>query len=123
MDKTVFIDYLEPGGRYRSQRYTCVPGGKGTNVSRAINTLGGATRAFIIAGGHTGRHVRDMIENDDGVECVAFECRDATRTITTVLEATPHRQTAFFEPGPQLSEMKKTPCLSRQRPPSAARRS
>lgn len=107
VDKTVFIEHLEPGGRYRSQRYTCIPGGKGTNVSRAVKILGGATRAFVIVGGHTGRHVVDMIQHDDGVDCVPFWCAQPTRTITTVLEATPHRQTAFFEPGPSLSDDEK----------------
>lgn len=105
VDKTVFIEHLEPGGRFRSKRYTCVPGGKGTNVSRALKTLGAETRAMVLVGGHTGRHVVEMIAEQDGVACAPFWCREATRTITTVLEATPHRQTAFFEPGPQLSEV------------------
>lgn len=104
VDKTVYIDHLEPGGRYRSRRYDCIPGGKGINVSRAVMALGGITRAFLIAGGHPGRHVVEMIRNDDGVACDVFECVEPTRTITTVLEADPHRQTAFFEPGPELGD-------------------
>lgn len=115
VDKTVFIEHLEPGGRYRSQRYTCIPGGKGTNVSRAVKILGGETRAFVIAGGHTGRHVVDMIVHEDGVDCVPFWCAQPTRTITTVLEATPHRQTAFFEPGPTLSDAEKQQLLDAAR--------
>jgi len=104
VDKTVFIDHLEPGGRYRASRYACIPGGKGTNVSRAVKALGGETRALVLVGGHPGRHVVDMITHDDGVACVPFWCDASTRTITTVLESTPHRQTAFFEPGPTLRD-------------------
>lgn len=102
VDKTVYIEHLEPGGRFRAPRYDCIPGGKGTNVSRAVKALGGETRAMVVVGGHTGRHVVEMITQDDGVACVPFWCGASTRTITTVLEATPHRQTAFFEPGPAL---------------------
>lgn len=103
VDKTVYIDHLEPGGRFRASRCTCITGGKGCNVSRAAQALGAATRALVLVGGHPGRHVVDMIAHDDGVDCVPCWCEAPTRTITTVLESEPHRQTAFFEPGPSLS--------------------
>lgn len=104
VDKTVFIDRLEPGAKIRSQKYTCIPGGKGTNVSRAVKALGRETEAMVIVGGHTGRHVVDMIEQQDGVTCIPLWVEGMTRTITTVLEEPLHRQTAFFEPGPRVSE-------------------
>lgn len=100
VDKTVFIESLVPGGRFRSDRCACVPGGKGSNVSRAVRALGGATKALVIVGGPAGRHVVDMIGGDDGVDCVPVWVAGMTRTITTVLESAVHRQTAFFEPGP-----------------------
>ncbi len=99
VDKTVFIDRLEPGGRFRSNKCTFVPGGKGSNVSRAAKALGADTAAMVIVGGHTGHHVVEMIEKDDGVRCVPVWVAGITRTITTVLESEVHRQTAFFEPG------------------------
>ncbi len=104
VDKTVFIDRLEPGAKIRSRKYTCIPGGKGTNVSRAVKTLGRDTEAMVVVGGHTGRHVVDMIEQQDGVTCIPLWVAGMTRTITTVLEEPLHRQTAFFEPGPGISE-------------------
>lgn len=107
VDKTVFIDTLTPGAKIRSQRCTCIPGGKGTNVSRAVKALGGDTAAMVIVGGHAGRHAVEMIETQDGVRCIPVWVRDMTRTITTVLEETIHRQTAFFEPGPILSAEEK----------------
>jgi tagatose 6-phosphate kinase len=103
VDKTVFIDTLEVGAFMRSSRYTCIPGGKGTNVSRAVHAMGRPTRAFVVVGGHTGAHVVDMIEHDDRVECVPCWVQSPTRTITTVLEEAVHRQTAFFEPGSQVT--------------------
>jgi len=103
VDKTVFIDELRVGSFMRSPRCTCIPGGKGTNVSRAVKNLGRDTRALVIVGGHPGAHVVDMIERQDGVECVPVWVGDQTRTITTVLEEKIHRQTAFFEPGPRVT--------------------
>ena len=99
VDKTVFIARLEPGGRFRSPKCTHIPGGKGTNVSRAVKALGGDTAALVIVGGHTGRHVVEMIERQDGVRCVPVWVDGMTRVITTVLETDVHRQTALFDPG------------------------
>ncbi len=104
VDKTVFIDTLNIGTFMRSQKCTCIPGGKGTNVSRAVKALGGPTKAFVVVGGHPGAHVVDMITNDDGVECIPVWVASQTRTITTVLEESIHRQTAFFEPGSRVTE-------------------
>jgi tagatose 6-phosphate kinase len=103
VDKTVFIDELRVGTFMRASRCTCIPGGKGANVSRAIKNLGRATRALVVVGGHPGAHVVEMIEQQDGVECLPVWVADRTRTITTVLEEKGHRQTAFFEPGPRVT--------------------
>jgi 1-phosphofructokinase family hexose kinase len=104
VDKTVFIDTLKVGTFMRSQRCTCIPGGKGTNVSRAVKALGRKTRAMVVVGGHPGAHVVEMIEHQDGVECAPAWVESQTRTITTVLEEPIHRQTAFFEPGSRVTE-------------------
>jgi 1-phosphofructokinase family hexose kinase len=103
VDKTVFIDSLKPGAFIRSQKCTCIPGGKGTNVSRAVKALGRRTRAMVIVGSHPGAHVVEMIERQDGVECIPVRVASPTRTITTVLEEPIHRQTAFFEPGSRVT--------------------
>lgn len=104
VDKTVFIDEIKVGTFMRSQKCTCTPGGKGTNVSRAVHALGRATRAMVIVGGHPGAHVVDMIREQDGVDCIPVWVASPTRTITTVLEAPIHRQTAFFEPGSRVTD-------------------
>jgi tagatose 6-phosphate kinase len=99
VDKTVCLDTLKVGTFMRASRVGCVPGGKGNNVARAAHALGRPVRALVVVGGHTGAHVVDMITKDDGVECVPVWVASPTRTITTVLEESLHRQTAFFEPG------------------------
>lgn len=104
VDKTVFIDELRIGTFIRSQKCTCIPGGKGTNVSRAVKLMGRETKAMVVVGGHPGRHVAEMIERQDSIECAPAWVDSQTRTITTVLEEPIHRQTAFFEPGSRVTE-------------------
>ncbi len=104
VDKTVFVDHLTPGEFIRSEKCTCIPGGKGTNVSRAVKALGCDTKAVLVVGGHPGAHVVDMVRNQDRVECVPAWVASQTRTITTVLEQPIHRQTAFFEPGSRVTQ-------------------
>lgn len=104
VDKTVFIDELRIGAFMRSDKCTCIPGGKGTNVARAVKALGHASTALVVVGGHPGHHVVDMINEQDGVPCVPVWVASQTRTITTVLEEPIHRQTAFFEPGSRVTE-------------------
>jgi len=48
--------------------------------------------------------VVDMIQHQDGVDCTPVWVEAPTRTITTVLENRTHRQTAFFEPGPTVTD-------------------
>ena len=104
VDKTVFVDELKVGTFMRSRKCTCIPGGKGTNVSRAVKALGRPTKAMVIVGGHPGAHVVEMIREQDGVDCVPVWVASQTRTITTVLEEPIHRQTAFFEPGSRVTD-------------------
>ena len=103
IDKTVFIDELRVGTFMRAPRYTVIPGGKGTNVARAVRLMGRPATAMVIVGGHTGAHVVDLIRNQDRMDCVPVEVASPTRTITTVLEEPIRRQTAFFEPGSQVT--------------------
>ncbi len=103
VDKTVFIDELKVGAFIRAPRYSCVPGGKGNNVARAVHTLGRPVKSLVVVGGHTGAHVIDMIREQDGVDVVPVWVKSPTRTITTVLEEPVHRQTAFFEPGSRVT--------------------
>ncbi|MCK5862291.1 MAG: 1-phosphofructokinase family hexose kinase [Candidatus Hydrogenedentes bacterium] len=104
VDKTIFIDTLLPGDKIRAYRCSCIAGGKGCNVSRAINAMGGETIAVPFVGGHTGKHVVEMLETMDRLQCSPVEITEMTRTITTVLEESRHRQTALFEPGPSISQ-------------------
>ncbi len=103
IDKTVFIPEFKPGDRVRAVKYTQISGGKGNNVARVLVTLGFPAGALLWVGGYTGKQVVQMLRENDKVRCFPVWTDMPTRTITTVLEEKSGRQTAFFEPGPQIS--------------------
>ena len=51
VDKTVFIDGLKAGTFIHANDCSCVPGGKGNNVARAVKTMGRAAKATISSSG------------------------------------------------------------------------
>jgi tagatose 6-phosphate kinase len=103
VDKSIFVEEIQLGEKHRPVRYACVPGGKGTNVARAVSAMGYAARPMVIVGGHTGVHVVEMIQQQDKLTPVPVWVKSPTRTITTILEEGPHRQTPFFEPGSEVT--------------------
>jgi tagatose 6-phosphate kinase len=104
VDKTLEVDTLRPGQKHRQVKVGVVAGGKGNNVARCVRTLGKPAASLLIVGGHSGRHVVDMLEHDDDVRTVPYWTEQPTRTITTVLETASGQQSAFFEPGPNLAD-------------------
>lgn len=107
VDKTIYVATFRNGERIRAQRCGCVAGGKGCNVSRVVKTLGGQSQALVVVAGTTGQHIVQMLEHDDGVKVIPVWVEGMSRTITTVLEEGPHRQTAFFEPGPTVTDLER----------------
>ena len=103
VDKTVFLDTMTVGKKNVCDRVTTIPGGKGNNVARAVKALGERSASVVLVGGAPGHHVVEMITQQDGLECHPVWIAENTRTITTVLEEGPHRQTPLFEPGPRVT--------------------
>ena len=104
VDKTIFVDHVKLGTIIRSTKATAIAGGKGTNVSRVVKALGRPTKALQIVGGHTGAHIEEMIRVQDVIETVSVWVSAPSREIVTVLDTSEHVQTAYMEPGPELTE-------------------
>lgn len=102
VDKTFEVDTLEAGKKHVALECSAIAGGKGVNVSRAAKLLGMETRAIVLVAGTTGEEVLRMI-GGDGVQSVPVWTNGLTRTITTVLERSVHRQTPLFEAGPGIT--------------------
>lgn len=100
LDLTTSVEKLEPGGKIRCAVPRYDPGGGGINVSRMIAELGGKSLAFIGLAGHTGRLMREMVENA-GIATEAFELRGETRITLQVVDRSSDDQYRFVLPGPQ----------------------
>ncbi|OUM94766.1 MAG: hypothetical protein BAA04_11520 [Firmicutes bacterium ZCTH02-B6] len=61
LDKTYSVPGFAVGRDVAAAHVECSPGGKGLNVASFARALGAEVLATGILGGHTGRHVRDLI--------------------------------------------------------------
>jgi len=64
LDRTLVVPDFEVGNISRIKKAIAVPGGKGLNVLRAVRILGGQSVAMGLLGGHTGRMIAEMVEDD-----------------------------------------------------------
>jgi len=83
LDETVYIDSFLFNGVVRAQRKISQAGGKGFNVSRALNLLGSHNIAIGLLGGDTGKRILKEL-NSEGVENSIFWIEGETRTNTVI---------------------------------------
>jgi 1-phosphofructokinase len=104
MDKTAELDCLVRGGLNRSKRTLYDAGGKGINVSKTIQALGGKSVAAGFLGGRTGQKIADMLKKEEISQDFVWVDGE-TRTNTKIAEAD-GRVTELNEPGPWIAEEK-----------------
>ncbi len=102
IDKTVLIGKLRVGEIIRADKVRKIAGGKGVNVARVVRNLGESVLALVMVGGRTGEEIMDLIERD-GIPARGVRIADSSRTVTTVLDTGLHAQTAYVEPGHQVT--------------------
>ena len=78
------------------------PGGKGINVSKVIDRLGGRSRAIALLGGSVGQKIAGMLD-DAGIDVWAFEANGETRTNLKVVDDELDTHTDINEPGPEAT--------------------
>lgn len=101
IDRTIILPRLVLGGVHRAQKIIVAAGGKGLNVARSIRTLGGEPLCMGFAGGHNGRLLADLAQND-GFRCAWTWLNAETRTCT-ILVSQPGDATVINEPGMPVS--------------------
>lgn len=111
VDKSTRAEHVVADEKIRCEPPRREPGGGGLNVSRAIDRLGGPTRALYTAGGHTGALLRSLLD-DEGVDHTPLEIEDWTRENMVVYERSTDRQFRFGMPGPALTETERAACLA-----------
>ena len=99
LDLATSVDEVRPGPKLRCAPPMTDPGGGGTNVSRAIRQLGGASRALVAAGGATGERLLSLLA-EAGIGTVALRAPGETRQSLAVIDRHSGGQYRFVLPGP-----------------------
>ena len=103
LDKTVEIPGLAVDSVNRITTMRTDPGGKGINVSKVIDKLGGKSVATGILGGDTGNAIRSALEAMGLTTSFRF-VEGETRTNLKVIDPVNHTNTDINEPGVTVSE-------------------
>jgi len=83
LDRTMVVPDFAIGHISRIGGAIAAPGGKGLNVARAVKILGGRPLAMGLLGGHTGRMVAALVD-EDGYEAEWTYFDGETRTCTII---------------------------------------
>jgi 1-phosphofructokinase len=102
IDKTVEVPKLLPGKLNRIGHVEYDAGGKGINVSKTIQALGGESIATGFLGGSSGQTILKVL-TENNIGCDFVEVQGETRTNTKVVEAD-KTLTELNEPGPVISK-------------------
>ncbi|MGN0298163.1 MAG: 1-phosphofructokinase [Lachnospiraceae bacterium] len=102
IDKTVDLEEMQLGELNRIQKVELDAGGKGINVSKTIQALGGQSIALGFAGGSTGMMLEDMLRSQD-IKTDFVKVQGNTRTNMKVVEQS-GRVTELNEAGPVVTE-------------------
>jgi 6-phosphofructokinase 2 len=100
LDRFLYTDALIEDDTVRVDRVKDYPAGKGVDVSRVINELGGHSVALAFLGGHTGKVIEEMLD-DEGVVYSTVRSEEETRT--NILVQTGSGQYRMSLPGPVIS--------------------
>jgi len=100
LDRFLYTDALIEDDTVRVDRVKDYPAGKGVDVSRVINELGGHSVAIAFLGGHTGKVIEEMLD-DEGVVYATVRSEEETRT--NILVQTGSGQYRMSLPGPVIS--------------------
>lgn len=110
IDKSSSVDRVVAEWKLRCDLPSYEPGGGGINVSRAIRNLGGNSLAWYIAGGFSGKLLRELLDRE-GLEHQGIPIQGMTRESLSVLEKSTGLQYRFNMPGPKLAKKEWETCL------------
>ncbi len=103
VDKSTTVAAIKPTSKLRCDDPVFEPGGGGINVSQVLAVLGGTSLCMYLAGGRTGKHLKDLVDaRHIRQEIVPIE--GWTRENFAVTDIAAHLQYRFGMPGPKVSE-------------------
>jgi 1-phosphofructokinase family hexose kinase len=101
IDQHITVGKLIPNDKITPESIRLEGGGKGFNVSRVIQELGGETKAFGFSGGHTGNFLKDLLDREK-IEHHLCRIDAETRTNIIIKDRANRTQTRINPPGPRL---------------------
>lgn len=103
LDITMVVPDFSPTLVHRSQQTVVAAGGKGVNVARAIQNLGGEPICGGFLGGHTGDRIVDLMHEED-LPHVWTYIKGETRTCCIVADTASGKATVINDYGPTVTE-------------------
>lgn len=101
IDKSTTVDGLKPHSKLRCTHPVYEAGGGGINVSRVLNELGAQSLCMYMAGGPTGSHLHELLDDLDIVQQV-IPTADRVRENLSVTDTANNQQYRFGMPGPTI---------------------
>ncbi|GMN11738.1 6-phosphofructokinase II [Croceitalea sp. MTPC9] len=103
VDKSASVAGIKPDSKLRCSTPIFEAGGGGINVSKVLGELGGKSLCIYLAGGPTGRHLKDILV-DLGILQQIIPVAGWVRENLAVTDTTNNQQYRFGMPGPSISE-------------------
>ena len=103
LDRTISVYGLNVGESNRWTSLRHYAGGKGIDVSRVVHEMGGQTMAYGFIGGHEGRNVEILLD-EEGVPFSFTPVTPDTRVNFIISDTRAHQQTIINSPGPHISK-------------------
>ncbi|WP_207492297.1 1-phosphofructokinase family hexose kinase [Aridibaculum aurantiacum] len=110
IDKSTTVKSIAPDKKLRCSAAKYEPGGGGVNVSRALLRLDVPSTAIYLAGGHSGKFYRDLLD-EEGVQSAVVEIAGRTRENMIVVDESSNLQYRYGFPGPEIQESEWQQCL------------
>ncbi len=103
IDRSLVVPNYGRGGVFRPTQTVIAAGGKGINVARAVRVLGGDSLCMGFVGGHTGRHLLDLLAAEAlPADFTVLESGE-TRVCTILIDPALPDTTVINEHGPTVS--------------------
>jgi 1-phosphofructokinase family hexose kinase len=102
VDKTYRVPNFELDRVHRTSEWRDAAGGKGINVARVHQTMGGTALATGFLGGYNGRFIRAAVESE-GIEGRFVRTAEESRVCIAIVDPLSRTQTEVNEVGPNVS--------------------
>jgi 1-phosphofructokinase family hexose kinase len=96
IDRAVVIPDFRLGKIHRPEQVLSLAGGKGLNVARAIQRLGGEVKACLLLAGHNGHWIADQLEGEGILYAAAWGAGE-TRISTSIIDPKGGALTEIYE--------------------------